>query len=48
MLPGDCHFGKVVGGGVILKLMDNAAGPSVGKGSGILARLRPVSVLCDR
>eukprot|EP00667_Euglena_gracilis_P015198 EG_transcript_15794 len=26
MLPGDCHYGKVVGGGVIMKLMDNAAG----------------------
>ena len=26
MLPGDCGFGKVVGGGVIMKLMENAAG----------------------
>eukprot|EP00667_Euglena_gracilis_P011165 EG_transcript_11395 len=25
MLPGDCHHSNVVGGGVILKLMDNAA-----------------------
>eukprot|EP00668_Euglena_longa_P041651 GGOE01054840.1.p1 GENE.GGOE01054840.1~~GGOE01054840.1.p1 ORF type:complete len:350 (+),score=106.26 GGOE01054840.1:65-1114(+) len=26
MLPGDCHYDRVVGGGVIMKLMDNAAG----------------------
>eukprot|EP00667_Euglena_gracilis_P014813 EG_transcript_15354 len=26
MLPGDCQHGRVVGGGVIMKLMDNAAG----------------------
>eukprot|EP00667_Euglena_gracilis_P013495 EG_transcript_13927 len=25
MLPGDCHQGNVVGGGVIMKMMDNAA-----------------------
>eukprot|EP00667_Euglena_gracilis_P010429 EG_transcript_10620 len=26
MLPGDCHQGTVVGGGVIMKMMDNAGG----------------------